>query len=118
MLDDEIEKECIQILAASDMNSYPVNSENDISCQDMIKFETINKTSNKIKRVSTDLGKDKTPNQNKISKFSSLNVIYRPPSLSVLNAIKLKTGFVTPILSSPLTYHTIPFIHADSETNV
>ena len=117
-LDDEIEKECIQILATSDIHSFPMNSENEMSCTEIVKPENVSRNASKIKRVSTNLEEEKPIIKNKISKFASLNVIYRPPSLNVVNAIKIKTGFVTPILSSPLTYNTIPYIHSDSETNV
>ena len=116
-LDENIEKECAQIISP-DFHSFSLmNFENDLSGAEKANSEHSIENMGKIKRILTDL-QEKDAIQSRVSHFSSLNVICRAPSLSVMNAIKTKSKFVTPLLSSPLTFHTIPFIHGDSETNV
>ena len=110
-LDDEAEKECAQILAASQFQNI---CDRDTSCTSFHNTENNNTNGTKINRVCSVLDDSSF----KMSQFSSLNAMYRPPSLNVISAIRKKSRYPHPMLASPLSYQTIPYIHAESETNV
>jgi hypothetical protein len=117
-LDDEVARECAKIIAATVYNSHTFERE-------MSEFNSLNNpeqhsisNGNKINRVSSTF---EEVCGHKKSFFSSTANIHRPPSLSVIDAVRKRSRITfgaNQSLASPLSYQTIPFINAESETNV